>query len=230
MRSFLVTLLICSVTMSVTALCYMAVTPLLAKHYSVKVLYYSWLVVVLGLIIPFRPKCSNAIVKVNMPDSTAGPVVRIGTGAAAALPASGPHTVSAALPVVPWWQITAALWLAGMILFLACHIIRHYRFLKLVSRWSDDITDNRTLALFQRLKTQMGLSREIGLQTCESIGSPMMTGFANPASCCRRQTSPQRSSVSSSGTNLSIINGRIFGIKAWCCWQMQSTGLIPLSI
>ena len=85
MRSFLVTLLICSVTMSVTALCYMAVTPLLAKHYSVKVLYYSWLVVVLGLIIPFRPKCSNAIVKVNMPDSTAGPVVRIGTGAAAAL-------------------------------------------------------------------------------------------------------------------------------------------------
>ena len=180
MRSFPVTLLICSVTMSVTALCYMAVTPLLAKHYSVKVRYYSWLVVVLGLIIPFRPKCSNAIVKVNMPDSTAGPVVRIGTGAAAALPASGPHTVSAALPVVPWWQITAALWLAGMILFLACHIIKHYRFLKLVSRWSDDITDNRTLALFQRLKTQMGLSREIGLQTCESIGSPMMTGFAKP--------------------------------------------------
>lgn len=180
MRSFPVTLLICSVTMSVTALCYMAVSPFLAKYYSVKVRYYSWLVIVFGLIIPFRPKCSNAIVKVNIPDSTAGPAVRIGAGAAAAVPVSGPHTISASLPVIPWWQITAALWLAGMILFLVYHIIRHYRFLKLVSRWSDDITDNRTLVLFQSLKTQMGLSQKIGLQTCESIGSPMMTGFAKP--------------------------------------------------
>lgn len=180
MRSFPVTLLICSVTMSVTALCYMAVSPFLAKYYSVKVRYYSWLVIVFGLIIPFRPKCSNAIVKVNIPDSTAGPAVRIGAGAAAAVPVSGPHTISASLPVIPWWQITTALWLAGMILFLVYHIIRHYRFLKLVSRWSDDITDNRTLVLFQSLKTQMGLSQKIGLQTCESIGSPMMTGFAKP--------------------------------------------------
>lgn len=180
MRSFPVTLLICSVTMSVTALCYMAVSPFLAKYYSVKVRYYSWLVIVFGLIIPFRPKCSNAIVKVNIPDSTAGPAVRIGAGAATAVPVSGPHTISASLPVIPWWQITAALWLAGMILFLVYHIIRHYRFLKLVSRWSDDITDNRTLVLFQSLKTQMGLSQKIGLQTCESIGSPMMTGFAKP--------------------------------------------------
>ena len=41
MKGFMVMLLICSVTMSAAALFYMAATPLLAKHYSVKARYYS---------------------------------------------------------------------------------------------------------------------------------------------------------------------------------------------
>ena len=69
MKGFMVMLLICSVTMSAAALFYMAATPLLAKHYSVKARYYSWLVIIIGLIIPFRPKFGNALVRVNVPDS-----------------------------------------------------------------------------------------------------------------------------------------------------------------
>lgn len=52
MQNFIITLLICSITMSALALLYMAATPLLAKRYSVSGRYYAWLIFVIGLIIP----------------------------------------------------------------------------------------------------------------------------------------------------------------------------------
>ena len=70
--------------------------------------------------------------------------------------------------------------MVGMIAFLKYHMIRHYRFLKLAARWSEDVTDNRTLTLLQNLKAGMGLSRPMGLKVCGSIGTPMMVGFISP--------------------------------------------------
>lgn len=86
MQGFLITLAVCSVTMSALALFYMAVTPLLAKHYSVTGRYYTWLVIVLGLIIPFRPQTGNAVVRVHVPVHPAAPVIRTGTGIPEAMP------------------------------------------------------------------------------------------------------------------------------------------------
>jgi len=180
MQGFMITLLICSVTMSALALFYMAITPLLAKRYSVKGCYYAWLVIVIGLIIPFRPQFSNAIVKVDMPSNTAVPIIQVGNGTPVTVPAPVENALPSALSNISWWQITAAVWLAGMIIFLAYYVIKHYRFLKLAARWSENITDEQTLTVFQNLKTQMDLSQNIGLQFCDSIGSPMMIGFVSP--------------------------------------------------
>ncbi len=73
-----------------------------------------------------------------------------------------------------------AVWLVGMALFLAYHILRHCRFLKLTARWSETITDEQTLTIYEALKTQLGLTKPIELQCCDSIGSPMMIGFTSP--------------------------------------------------
>jgi hypothetical protein len=72
----MITLLICSVTMSVIALLYMAAAPFLAKRYSEPGRYYAWLIIVVGLIIPFRPEWGNAIVSVELPASTPPPFVQ----------------------------------------------------------------------------------------------------------------------------------------------------------
>lgn len=177
MQGFLITLAVCSVTMSALALFYMAVTPLLAKHYSVTGRYYTWLVIVLGLIIPFRPQTGNAVVRVHVPVHPAAPVIRTGTGIPEAMPVD---YLPSTLPHMTGWQITAVIWMMGMIAFLVYHMIRHYRFLKLAARWSEDVTDNRTLTLLQNLKAGMGLSRPMGLKVCGSIGTPMMVGFISP--------------------------------------------------
>ncbi len=181
MQGFMIMLLICSVTMSVLGLLYMAVTPLLTKRYSVKSLYYAWLVLVVGLIIPYRPQFSHPIVKLDMPVDAAMPVVHAAGGAPAA--ANAPNVLASAAPQmaqVTWWQIGLVVWLAGMVLFLAYHIIRHHRFLKLTAHWSEAVTDGPMLILLQKLKTQMGISQTIGLQVCGCIGSPMMIGFTRP--------------------------------------------------
>ena len=177
MQGFLITLAACSVTMSALALFYMAVTPLLAKRYSITGRYYAWLVIVLGLIIPFRPRSGNAVVKVHVPVNKPVPFIRTGTGAPMAVPVD---STTPSLPYITVWQMAAAVWLLGMIAFLAYHVIRHYRFLKLAARWSEGITDNQTLVLFQDLKDGMGISRPMELKVCSSIGTPMMAGFICP--------------------------------------------------
>ncbi|MDO4274373.1 MAG: M56 family metallopeptidase [Eubacteriales bacterium] len=178
MQNFIIRLLICSLTMSALALLYMAVTPLLAKRYSVIGGYYAWLVIVLGLIIPFRPHFTNAFVKVNIPGNTPLPITRSGSVTSPA-PVHIDQALPSAMPDISVWQAAMAVWLAGMIIFLAYHIMKHYRFLKLTARWSENITDQETLTLFQNLKAEMGVPQNIGLQFCDSIGSPMMTGFVN---------------------------------------------------
>ena len=178
MPGFMITLLICSITMSALALLYMALTPFLAKRYSEKVRYYSWLFIVIGLIIPFRPQLSDSIIKVNVPINAAVPNIQIGDRAPITVYAG--NVIPSTLHNISWWQITAAVWIAGIIIFLVYHAVKHYRFLKLAARWSENITDEQTLMLLQTLKCQIGLSQNIGLQTCDSIGSPMMIGFVNP--------------------------------------------------
>jgi len=179
MQSFVITLLICSVIMSALALLYMLVTPLLAKRYSEKGRYYAWLVIVIGLIIPFRPQFDNAFVKVDVLSETTTPVIQIGNGIPLTIPI-GNATLSPATSSISWWQIVAVVWVAGVIIFLAYHSIKHYRFTKMARRWSESTKDKQTLTLLQSLKTEMGISKQISLELCSSVGSPMMIAFANP--------------------------------------------------
>lgn len=180
MRDYMITLLICSVTMSALSLFYMAVTPLLAKRYSVTSRYYTWLIMVIGLIFPFRPRFHSALVKVVMTGDTAAPVIQIGNRAPVAVFGAANAVLPPAIPHILWWQAAAAVWLAGMSVFLVYHAAKHRRFLKMAARWSDAITDEQTYALFQNLKAEMGITENIGLRFCDCVGSPMMTGLANP--------------------------------------------------
>ena len=179
MQGFVITLLTCSATMSVLALIYMAVTPILAKRYSVKGRYYAWLIIVVGLIIPFRPHFGNAFVKVDVPSGTATPIIQIGNGTPITIPAENAALSSSSLSI-SWWQIAAVVWLGGVIIYLAYHAVKHYRFTRMTGRWSEKIIDERVLALLQSLKTEMGISKQISLYLCSSVGTPMMIGFVTP--------------------------------------------------
>jgi beta-lactamase regulating signal transducer with metallopeptidase domain len=114
---------------------------------------------------------------VNVPVETISPVIRTGDAAPAVISV---NTVTPALPEVSWWQIAVVVWLAGMIIAFAYHFIRHCRFMKTVRRWSEEITDEQVLTLFHGLKTEMGITKRIGLYLCPSVGSPMIAGLIKP--------------------------------------------------
>ena len=179
MQNLMITLLACSVTMSMLAFFYIAITPPLAKRYSEKGRYYAWIIVVIGLIIPFRPQFGNPIVKVDMPNNAATPIIQIGNGTPINVP-DGNTMISPISSSISLWHIAAAIWLVGMIAFLAYHAIKHYHFVKIVRRWSESITDKQTLALFQSVKSEMGIAKDIKLYRCLSVCSPLMFGFVEP--------------------------------------------------
>jgi len=169
MQSFMITLLACSATMSALALLYMASAPLLSKRYTEKSRYYAWLIIIIGLIIPFRPQFSNAIVSIDLPGETAASIIQ----------ADNEAHIAVAYRIA-WSQIAATVWLAGIIVSIAYHAIKHYRFVKMTRRWSCNIADVEALALFASLKEEMGITRRIDLFVCQCVDSPMMIGFAKP--------------------------------------------------
>jgi beta-lactamase regulating signal transducer with metallopeptidase domain len=201
MPSFLTALIECSIAMSVLILLFIAITPLIAKRYAAKWRYYAWLVIVIGLIIPFRPHVDTALIGIDihsvppyiqhrildnsktigdnhiqtdtqrMLSDNVGTVVdnNIQTG-----------TVRQGLLVVPWYQWVGSLWAAGVVVFIAYHSIRHIRFLKMIKRWCEEVTVPQTVDILQCLQSNFGISKQVKLQICSCITSPMMIGFINP--------------------------------------------------
>ena len=180
MRDFLTTLLECSVSMSAVALVLMALTPLLSKRYAAKWIYSAWLIIVIGLIVPFRFHFPAEFLRTD----TVVPAVRqalspdVGNAAAAAV-----QTVAAngGSPTVPWVPILFTLWLTGAAAFLVVHGFQHARFLKMVGRWGEPAGDPKTLAALEHAKVEMGIAKRVRLLICPCISSPMMIGFRAPA-------------------------------------------------
>ena len=190
MQNFIITLLVCSVSMSALALAYMAVTPFLAKRYSEKWRYYAWLVIIVGLIIPFRPQWGNTLLSVEVSTYTLPSIMQMNGEMLNYFipPTTFPPVDYAAILYTDttlniswmWWNIAASLWLVGTAIFIVYHGIKHCRCMNMIRRWSDSITDKRALSLFESLKSEMGISKHIPLYICECVDSPMMIGVIKP--------------------------------------------------
>ena len=108
--NFMITLLICSVAMSAITFIYMMCMPLLAKRYSEKGRYYAWLIIVIGLIIPYRPQINTPLINVEAPGSAPTTIIRINSDTSIELlpPASLTPAPSSAVPMPSYPQPTLA--------------------------------------------------------------------------------------------------------------------------
>lgn len=195
MKDFMVMLTTCSAALSVVILLYAAITPLLSKRFSAKGLYYSWLIIAAGLIVPFWPQTDVHRLNVNVPGvNVKVPTEAILNRSLLTVPAmtanaaaqgnndvvSGNTVLSPALANIQWWQLLAIVWITGAVIFLLYHCLQHYRLVKMAGRWGEDITDERVLALMESIKQDLGISGRIRLCLCRYIGSPMIIGLLNP--------------------------------------------------
>lgn len=146
--------------------------PLLAKTFTAKGRYYGWLVIILGLIIPFRLHPHVPAIRLD----TLLPALKISDGGSARQAVSA----AAASSAIPWQAVAGGLWLAGVVVFLAYHAIRHRRFLHMVTRWSTEIRDRQALHMLHEVQAKLGIRQQVALQACPGISSPMLLGFVRP--------------------------------------------------
>ena len=175
MPGFLATLIGSSAVMSVLSAGYLAATPYLSKRYSAKWMYYIWLIVILGWILPFWPKLQHQLLPVSIPELPVIPNTYFGIEEVN-LTAGGIYPASS----IPLWWIIGGVWGIGAAGITAYNVWRHQRFLRLVNRWGEDVTDPKALLLLKSLQADMNIRKRVRLVTCSFITSPMMTGFFRP--------------------------------------------------
>lgn len=133
MKDFIIMLSTSSALFSVIILLYIAITPILSKRYSAKSLYYSWLIIVIGLIVPYWPKINVPAVNIKVK----APAEAILTKTFLTVPAVTADTVTQVSNYAPikntnlpsdltniqWWQFIAIIWVTGVIVFLFIHCL-----------------------------------------------------------------------------------------------------------
>ena len=178
MQIFLTALLQCSVSMSLVTLVYAAILPLLSKRYAAKWRYMVWLVIAAGWIFPFRPRIDLSFLPAQMADIPVTPVQPIIN---AIPPMADTGDIVSAPATIPLWWVLAAIWIAGVVSVVLYHALRHGRFMKMVRRWGEPVTNLENLGILVSLKSEMGIKAQVGLSVCQSITSPMLVGFFRPA-------------------------------------------------
>ncbi|MDF2859668.1 MAG: family metallopeptidase [Neobacillus sp.] len=173
---FLTTLLECSVVMSIISLVYMIAIPLLSKRYSANWLYYIWFVIIVGWAFPFRPHFNTNLFTLQIPRVQVIDAKYMDVGKP--LKVITPET-SAASAISIWW-VVVSIWAICAVGMIAYNAWQHYRFLKMVNRWSEDIKDLQALDLLNTLRREMNIKNHVGLKICPAIYTPMMIGFFRP--------------------------------------------------
>lgn len=166
----------------------------------------AWVVVLVGLLLPWRPSLPWPA----LPLPTSAPMVDVDSGAPVptqlprainqqlrqaeeAQQADSPMLplVQSTTPIQPgtssgfrlsWptlWQWALALWVIGMAGVVAWQATRHLRFARLYRRWGRS-ADARTLALYARVGSDLGIRRPPLLWPCACVPSPMLAGLFRP--------------------------------------------------
>lgn len=160
---------ICSLEMSVVSAAYMLLLKLLKKRQSPVWRYYSWLIILIGFLIPIKPSLGKSPITVSAPlNQTAG--ANISTVRSQPI-----ETIYTFNP----WKIVFMIWLCGMFAYLAVTLFRCFSFGKSVKRLSV-FADKNSINLADKTAKEMGISAPVKLMILSEIHSPMMTGLLSP--------------------------------------------------
>ena len=175
-----------------------ALKPLLDRRYSPKWRYGAWLVLaVLLLAAPVQwehllPKTELAAppVVIEVPQAEVSlsreEGVRLQRPAGTAAPRPGVPASPAERPApretvrtVSLDRALTALWLTGIALFGAYHLLGTFLFARRARRWSRRPSEE-TARLYAGVQQSMGLKKAPPLRVCERVNSPMMIGLLRP--------------------------------------------------
>jgi beta-lactamase regulating signal transducer with metallopeptidase domain len=185
-----------SFTMSLIILVVFAIGALFPKVFAAKFRYMVWLIVLIGLIIPIRPLIGTGLIGIPIPVETQTVNENFGL--------SGGHQIIAdtalsgveidnieqgfynqtvlpqAFDAHPLVDVLFLLWIIPAIVIFGYHLWKYAKFNRLVNRWGKAIADDETIDLFENIKDEMKIRRNIELRKCSFVSTSMLIGFWRP--------------------------------------------------
>ncbi|MCL2235326.1 MAG: M56 family metallopeptidase [Defluviitaleaceae bacterium] len=183
MGQFFLSFLISSFVMGLIILVVMLLRRLFPKVFTPHLRYFVWVVILIGLVIPFRPIIGGGLFGLQMPANHTtnqsivnqeflfGQEQMVGGGEQILITTTQPLSL---------WDVLAIIWFGVAVAILLFHIWRYIRFWGLIKRWGAD-PSNATEELLKSMLSNMELSsKNIRLKVCGFVSTSMIVGFARP--------------------------------------------------
>lgn len=191
--TFLTILFTSSLIMSMIMLLLLAFSFLTRTTITARARYAMWVILLIGLVIPFRPILGKGLITLNHPfeqniiqDEATMDVTYENLQQEEPVSAdqtAPPETIQKAswLSRLSAIDIVFIIWALGAIILFAKYMIEYRRFQRIVKRWGVEVTDPITLETYEFTKARMGLEeKDIPLLICNTISTPMLTGLFKP--------------------------------------------------
>jgi len=154
-----------TLTMSALILVVWIVFRFFPHLFPARIRYLTWVILLIGLVIPIRPSLGGAIIDIPIQEFIA-PIEAM------------PIAVE---PAAQTFNPTPIIWFVGTLGILGYHLVRYLKFVRQIKRWGQWESETSTLLIFERIKQDMGLERKkIRLMNCPLVASSMLTGFFRP--------------------------------------------------
>ena len=179
--------LLMSFTMSMVVLFVLFLNALFFKWLDARLRYAVWLVVLVGLLVPFRPVIGEGFITVPYVSQEELGVLHSSDGGLPAAEGLAPDVISQNVFYrvlnlsISYPHILVMLWSAVAAIIFAYHIWRYIQFTKIMRRWGKVVQDREILEIFQSVKRDHGLKNvEIGLMQCGFVTTSLLIGFFKP--------------------------------------------------
>ena len=207
--NFLTILLSTGAVMSAIMLALVFVFRANSNLLSAKTRYTIWIIILVGLLIPFRPQLISPLFTLNNPFTNVSEVKEQGEvdlTTQSSQKADTKSDLQAANQVsnVQSNEVTTVkedskkeetkfdlisfigkfaivVWLIGAIVVFAKYMLEYRKFCKLLKRWSSPVEDEDIIRIFRLTKLKLDIeNKDIGLIRSKYVNTPMLTGLIRP--------------------------------------------------
>lgn len=165
----------------------------LDNKYNVKWRYWIWLIISIRLILPFTINIPDAPIRVSPPEiiqsidnndiqktneEVANVIIQNQNIEDSRTKKSYNHSTSIK-DKFNIEEIIIILWIGGIIVFLAYHLIVYFLYRKNIKPWCYDLEDTEILSVYEKICKEIKVRKNIPIMKCKEIKSPMVMGLWN---------------------------------------------------
>lgn len=192
----MISVLVNSLIMSVIMLLLFLFSLFWAKKTSAKVRYIMWIILLIGIIVPFRPILGSGFIQLTTPiqeefsfrsENGEEQLTESDTMKTETFSQEPEQTYRSDpdLREVDWLGLAGILavsvWGIGAVIVFCRYMLEYRAFHKAIRRWGTPLSDPLISDQFKMIRERLGISgKKIRLVQCSFVGTPLLTGILRP--------------------------------------------------